>query len=219
MKAFHFTGNTLRDGREIPPIGVELRHEGEVKICASGLHASERLVDALRYAPVCATTLHVVECGEIVERHDDKFVCWSRTIRESHPLNLRAVVRLAIECAGLAAFCAGLDLPDLIAAAEFADRGDFDAAAVARAARAAADAAYAAVARAAADAAAARAYAARAAAAYAAAADAAAAADDAYAARVAAAYAVAAAARAARAADACAECTETRARALFACQH
>jgi len=46
--------------------------------------------------------------------------------------DLRAVVRYAIECAGLAAWCAGLDLSEYLwPAAEAADRGDFDAAAIA----------------------------------------------------------------------------------------
>ncbi len=53
IKAWHFVGSTLRDGRPIPRNGSWLRHEGQIKICASGLHASRRPWNALQYAPMC----------------------------------------------------------------------------------------------------------------------------------------------------------------------
>jgi hypothetical protein len=51
MKAYHFHGGTLRDGRPLPPIGEWLEHDGSVEPCESGLHASEHPFDALKYAP------------------------------------------------------------------------------------------------------------------------------------------------------------------------
>ncbi len=47
-------------------------------MCESGLHASERLIDALQYAPgpiICR-----VECGGEIERDTDKLICRERTI-------------------------------------------------------------------------------------------------------------------------------------------
>lgn len=38
---YHFTGDTLRDGSPIPPIGEKLVFEGRIEICGSGLHWSE----------------------------------------------------------------------------------------------------------------------------------------------------------------------------------
>ena len=78
VTAYHFTSDKLRDGRPIPAIREELRHDGRVKICASGLHASRHVFDALRFAP--GHMLHKVECREIVAEEDDKLVCRSRTI-------------------------------------------------------------------------------------------------------------------------------------------
>ena len=65
MKAYHFTGETLRDGRPIPPIGEWLEHEGKLIPCESGLHASVHPFDALKYAP--GNLLHLVEVEDYVE--------------------------------------------------------------------------------------------------------------------------------------------------------
>lgn len=76
--AWHFVGDTLRDGTPVPPDGETLRHDGELVMCRSGLHASERIIDALDYAPgpiICR-----VRCGGKVERSGDKLVCTERTI-------------------------------------------------------------------------------------------------------------------------------------------
>jgi hypothetical protein len=51
MKAWHFVSDTLRDGRPVPADGEVLVHEGPLKLCASGLHASKNILDALHYAP------------------------------------------------------------------------------------------------------------------------------------------------------------------------
>ncbi len=73
LKAWHFTeGATLRDGRPVE-VGEWLAHEGEVRICHSGLHASVRPLDALRYAP--GNHIWRVECADIEATEDDKLVC------------------------------------------------------------------------------------------------------------------------------------------------
>ncbi len=78
MEAWHFVGPTLRDGRPIPNDGKLLRHDGELELCVSGLHASERLIDALRYAPG-NTLCRVQLSGEILRDHD-KLCAAERTI-------------------------------------------------------------------------------------------------------------------------------------------
>jgi hypothetical protein len=136
IQAWHLTGATLRDGRAVPPVGEWLEHEGALELCEAGLHASERLIDALRYAPAGVTTIHRVECdGDVIHCDSgDKFAGRRRRIVASYPFDLRRVVRLACESAALAAWCTGLYLPELIVAAEAADRGDFAAASAAAAA-------------------------------------------------------------------------------------
>lgn len=82
MKAYHFTGKTLRDGRPIPKIGEKLVHEGPIVPCRSGLHASIRVIDALCYAP--GNIVHIVELdGDVVHHKDDKIVGRERTILAS----------------------------------------------------------------------------------------------------------------------------------------
>jgi len=76
--AYHFCGDKLRDGRPIPPDGEWLVHDGPVMICETGLHASLHPFDALTYTP--GATLCMVECEDIVDEHDDKFVCRRRKI-------------------------------------------------------------------------------------------------------------------------------------------
>lgn len=51
MLAWHFTGDTLRDGQPVPAIGEKLIHPGAVVLSNSGLHGSEHPFDALQYAP------------------------------------------------------------------------------------------------------------------------------------------------------------------------
>ena len=78
MRAYHFVGTTLRDGRPVPPDGEWLRHEGLAVICEYGLHASRHPFDALQYAP--GATLCLVDCRDIVDERDDKLVCRERRI-------------------------------------------------------------------------------------------------------------------------------------------
>ena len=81
MIAYHFTGDTLRDGRPIPAIGEKLIHTGEIVWCESGLYASPKASQALKYAP--GKWLHRVECGQIEREDGDKFVCRERTILQT----------------------------------------------------------------------------------------------------------------------------------------
>lgn len=65
------------DGREIR-VGETLTVEGEPQLCEHGLHASERILDALVYAEgsvICKVTL-----GGIVIEDDDKAVATERTV-------------------------------------------------------------------------------------------------------------------------------------------
>ncbi len=78
IQAWHFVGDTLRDGRPIPADGEWLVHTGPVKICSTGLHASRRPAHALRYAP--GPVLCRVECDDVVDDKDDKLVCRRRRI-------------------------------------------------------------------------------------------------------------------------------------------
>ena len=82
IKAWHFVGETLRDGRPVPKDGVWLKHDGRMVMCHSGLHASLEPFDALIYAP--GNTLCLVECaGKIIygeNNHKDKLICSERKI-------------------------------------------------------------------------------------------------------------------------------------------
>ena len=70
----------LRNGRNVPPVGVPLEHKGKVEMCVRGLHASRRAVDALGYTPYNATVLCRVRCEDIVDEQEDKLVCRKRTV-------------------------------------------------------------------------------------------------------------------------------------------
>jgi len=69
MLGYHFTGDKLRDGRPVPPVGEWLEHEGEIDPCVCGLHASEHPFDAMRYA--LGVTLHRVELEGDLQSHGD----------------------------------------------------------------------------------------------------------------------------------------------------
>ncbi len=76
--AWHFVGDTLRDGSPIPDNGAVLQHEGPLEMCASGLHASKRIRDALWYAPggtICRVRLSGERLGDA-----DKIVAAERKI-------------------------------------------------------------------------------------------------------------------------------------------
>ena len=76
--AWHFVGDTLRDGRPVPANGVVLKHKGKLELCESGLHASERLIDALPYAP--GPILCRVQMGGAIKKDYGKLVASKRTI-------------------------------------------------------------------------------------------------------------------------------------------
>lgn len=76
--AYHFTGDRLRDGSPIPPIGETLVFPGKIKICCAGYHWSERPAHALKYAP--GPMLHKVSYDGEVQREDDKGCSSERTI-------------------------------------------------------------------------------------------------------------------------------------------
>ncbi len=79
MKAWHFTSDTLRDGWLLPADGEVLRHRGDLIMCEQGLHASVRIIDALKYAPG-NTICRVSVSGHEWQGHDDKIVCRERII-------------------------------------------------------------------------------------------------------------------------------------------
>lgn len=73
--AWHFTGDKLRDGRPVPPVGEWLEHYGPpIFPCVCGLHASLHPFDALRYAP--GPMLHKVELhgDPLIHHKGDKVV-------------------------------------------------------------------------------------------------------------------------------------------------
>lgn len=76
--AYHFVGEKLRDGSPVPANGVTLKHDGPIKMCASGFHASREAFDALTYAP--GNTLCRVHCCGPFMDGNDKLVCTERTI-------------------------------------------------------------------------------------------------------------------------------------------
>ena len=78
VMAYHFVGETLRDGRPVPPDGEWLEHSGRCVLCRSGLHASRSPFDALKYAP--GATLCLVECAGVEGEEGDKLVCRRRRI-------------------------------------------------------------------------------------------------------------------------------------------
>ena len=73
--AWHFVrddGTRVQDGvRET--IGKTYRAVGPLRMCENGMHASERIIDALTYAS--GARLRRVECWGAIERVTDKLVC------------------------------------------------------------------------------------------------------------------------------------------------
>ena len=78
VMAWHFVGPRLRDGSLVPPDGKTLVHKGPLVVCKTGFHASERLIDALRYAPGC--TICRVAMDEDIIKMDDQLVARKRTV-------------------------------------------------------------------------------------------------------------------------------------------
>ena len=66
------------DSRQLVVAGETIKHDGPVVMCESGLHASERAIDSLRYAPgpiICRVTL-----GGTVIDGKDKSVASERNV-------------------------------------------------------------------------------------------------------------------------------------------
>lgn len=78
IRAWHFVGDRLRNGRHVPKDGVWLKHRKPLVLCKSGLHASVHPFDALQYAP--GPILCQVECQGETLHINDKLVCRSRRI-------------------------------------------------------------------------------------------------------------------------------------------
>jgi len=82
--AWHFLhpGGRLRNGEAAPPDGEWLLHDGSVVPCESGLHASKRAIDALRYAPheERIVLCRVEVAGTVIEHGDDKLAASERRI-------------------------------------------------------------------------------------------------------------------------------------------
>ena len=78
MLAYHFVGNTLRDGSPVPADGVVLKMDGPIYLCERGFHASLHPFDALQYAP--GNVLCLVEMGGTIKHGTDKLVASERTI-------------------------------------------------------------------------------------------------------------------------------------------
>ena len=78
--AWHFLSADRRVAHLGTPahVGLTLRHDWPLVLCSSGLHASVRALDALRYAPGPVACL--VECGGETLHGEDKLVCRKRTI-------------------------------------------------------------------------------------------------------------------------------------------
>ena len=80
MNAWHFLQADKRlryDGRRVR-VGQTLKAKGEIVLCENGMHASTRLIDALKYAPgpiICRVDVR----GEIV-RGDNKIAGRERTV-------------------------------------------------------------------------------------------------------------------------------------------
>ena len=80
MKAFYFAADNKKlrygDEREIK-VGQTHTIDCEPILCKAGLHASKRLIDALKYAP--GHHLYVVELGGKIVHGDDKAVATERS--------------------------------------------------------------------------------------------------------------------------------------------
>jgi len=77
---FLYDDGKLRDRRFPPPDGEWLSVDGYIQLCSRGLHASERIIDALKFAPgsvICRVELR----GDIQESYRrDKLVARERRI-------------------------------------------------------------------------------------------------------------------------------------------
>lgn len=76
--AWHFAGTQMRDGSRLGAPGEVETYDGPMVMCVSGLHASERMLDALHYAP--GSLLRRVRLSGEILRGDDKLVASRREV-------------------------------------------------------------------------------------------------------------------------------------------
>ena len=76
MKAWHFVGDTLRDGRPVQPDGITLRHDGQLALCESGLHANAHPFDALRALAAALVNAQPQSDHELASLAKDAFEDW-----------------------------------------------------------------------------------------------------------------------------------------------
>ena len=95
--AWHFIKEDgTSHGGYVPDADNQEQYEGKLQLCKSGLHASERVIDALSYANG-SIVRRVVCSGEII-KGDDKLVCSQR--KEFWRLNITNVLHeFACRCA------------------------------------------------------------------------------------------------------------------------
>ena len=78
IQGWHFCKDwKLRDGQKVE-VGKTYSVKGELIMCQHGLHLSERIIDALNYAP--GNIICRVEGWGDIGRDTDKFVCRHRTV-------------------------------------------------------------------------------------------------------------------------------------------
>ena len=101
------------DGRQVV-VGETLMAFEEIKLCACGMHASARIIDALNYAP--GPRLWEVELKE--ERIDgkDKSVAFSRRAIRDFGDQTEALIEFARWCADLAKEYAATNRTDVVTA-------------------------------------------------------------------------------------------------------
>ena len=77
--AWHFTADKLRDGSPLPKVGMWEHYEGELELCAAGLHWSRDPFDAMQHAP--GANLRRVEIkGDFLEQSDKGCSHYRRTV-------------------------------------------------------------------------------------------------------------------------------------------
>ena len=110
---YHWTSDTLRDGRAIPPIGEWLEHEGPLVPCDKGLHASQHPFDALRWAP--GNLLHKVELdGEIIPHGNPVDKVCARRRRITATIDAKPVLRAFARRVALDVLPMWKDVPDVV---------------------------------------------------------------------------------------------------------
>lgn len=101
--AWHFAGDTLRDGRPLPKKGDILRHDGNVIPCQSGLHGSVRAIDTLAYMP--GFRVARVRLSGVIVSHGNPTDKYAASVREnlSDYIDARDAICAWIRCVALRA--------------------------------------------------------------------------------------------------------------------